>query len=91
MLSIAQSAGLSFPAAHYVKRKQSASFKSLVKECDGSSIVLQVDFSKNATIASQREIHAISSLESWPGDPFHSSCVDKACMMDQTLAAWSLS
>ena len=37
----------------YVKRKQSASFKSLVKECDGSSIALQVDFTENATIASQ--------------------------------------
>ena len=42
----------------YVKRKQSASFKSLVKECDGSSVVLQVDFSENATIASQREIQS---------------------------------
>lgn len=40
----------------HVKRKQSASFKSLVEECDGSSVVLQVDFSENATIASQREI-----------------------------------
>ena len=42
----------------YVKRKQSASLKSLVKECDGSSVVLQVDFSENATIASQREIQS---------------------------------
>ena len=42
----------------YVKWKQSASFKSLVKECDGSSVVLQVDFSENATIASQREIQS---------------------------------
>ncbi len=42
----------------YVKREQSASFKSLVKECDGNSVVLQVDFSENATIASQREIQS---------------------------------
>lgn len=42
----------------HTKRKQSASFKSLVKECDGKSVVLQVDFSENATIASQREIES---------------------------------
>ena len=42
----------------YVKRKQAASFKSLVEGCDGKSVVLQVDFSENATIASQREIQS---------------------------------
>ncbi len=42
----------------YVKRKQEASFKSLVEKCDGKSIVLQVDFSENATIASQREVQS---------------------------------
>ena len=41
----------------HVKRKQSASFKSLVEECDGSSVVLQVGFSENATIA-RREIQS---------------------------------
>ena len=40
----------------YVKRKQAASFKSLVQKCDGKSVVLQVDFSENATIASQCEV-----------------------------------
>lgn len=43
----------SFLLHTYIKWKQSASFKSLVKECDGKSVVLQVDFSENATIASQ--------------------------------------
>ena len=42
----------------YVKRKQAASFKSLIEGCDGKSVVLQVDFSENATIASQREIQS---------------------------------
>ena len=42
----------------YVKRKQAASFKSLVEGCDGKSVVLQVDFSENATIASQREVQS---------------------------------
>ena len=42
----------------YVKRKQAASFKSLVEGCDGKSVVLQVDFPKNATIVSQREIQS---------------------------------
>jgi len=42
----------------YVKRKQAASFKLLVEGCDGKSVVLQVDFSENATIASQREIQS---------------------------------
>ena len=42
----------------YVKRKQAAVFSKLVSSCDGESIVLQVDFSENATIASQREIQS---------------------------------
>ncbi len=42
----------------YTKRNQSASFKSLVAKCNGKSVVLQVDFSENATIASQREIQS---------------------------------
>ena len=47
------------PSYHtYVKRKQAASFKSLVEGCDGKSVVLQVDFSENATIASQREVQS---------------------------------
>ena len=42
----------------YVKRKQAASFDSLKTSCDGISIVLQVDFSENATIAAQKEVQA---------------------------------
>lgn len=42
----------------YVKRKQAASFDSLKTSCDGKSIVLLVDFSENATIASQKEVQA---------------------------------
>ena len=42
----------------YVKRKQTLSFKSLVEKCDGKCVVLQVDFSENATIVSQREVQS---------------------------------
>ena len=42
----------------FVKRNQAASFDSLKKSCDGKSIVLQVDFSENPTIAAQKEIQA---------------------------------
>ena len=42
----------------YIKRKQSFAFKQLVSECNGQKIVLQVDFSENATITAQREIQA---------------------------------
>jgi len=42
----------------YVKRKRAASFKSLVEKCNGKSVVLQVDFSENTTIASQREVQS---------------------------------
>ena len=42
----------------FVKRKQAASFDSLKNSCDGKSIVLQVDFSENATIAAQKEVQA---------------------------------
>ena len=42
----------------FVKRKQAASFDSLKNSCDGKSIVLQVDFSENVTIAAQKEVQA---------------------------------
>ena len=48
----------SFLLHAYVKRKQAASFKSLTEKCDGKSVVLQVDFSENTTIASQREVQS---------------------------------
>ena len=42
----------------FVKREQAASFDSLKNSCDGKSIVLQVHFSENATIAAQKEIQS---------------------------------
>ena len=48
----------SFLLHTYIKRKQSTTFKALIKKCDGKNIVLQVDFSENAAIATQREIQA---------------------------------
>ena len=42
----------------FVKRKQAATFDSLKAACNGKSIVLQVDFSENATIAAQKEVQA---------------------------------
>ena len=35
----------------YVKRKQAAHMEELIASCDGENIVLQVDFSENATIS----------------------------------------
>ena len=42
----------------YVKRKQSAHMADLISKCNGKNIVLQVDFSENATIESQNEIQS---------------------------------
>ena len=42
----------------FIKRKQAASFKALTEKSDGKRVVLQVDFSENATIASQREVQS---------------------------------
>ena len=42
----------------YVKRKQAASFKKLTESCDNKNIVIQVDYSENATIVAQREIQS---------------------------------
>ena len=42
----------------FVKREQAASFESLKNSCDGQSIVLQVDFSENATITAQKKVQA---------------------------------
>ena len=39
----------------YVERKQDAYMATLISKCDGENVVLQVDFSENATIASQNE------------------------------------
>ena len=41
-----------------MKRKQAASFKKLTESCDNKNIVIQVDYSENATIVAQREIQS---------------------------------
>ena len=46
----------------FVNRKQAASFGSLKSSCDGKSIVLQVDFSENVTIAAQNEVPTGTTL-----------------------------
>ena len=48
----------SFLVHRYIKRNQQEYFFKLVDECDGSSVVLQVDFSENATIIHQDEIQS---------------------------------
>ena len=42
----------------YVKRKQAAHMAALISKCDEENVVLQVDFSENATITSQNEIQS---------------------------------
>ncbi len=42
----------------YVKHRQAAHLELLKSECDSKNVVLQVDFSENASIASQREVQA---------------------------------
>ena len=47
-----------FLVHNLVKRRQAASFDALKSSCNGKSIVLQVDFSENATITAQKEVQA---------------------------------
>ena len=47
-----------FLVHRYVKRKQAAHMEELIASCDGKNIVLQVDFSENATIKMQNEIQS---------------------------------
>ena len=42
----------------YVKRKQSAYFEKVKGEVNGINVVLQVDFSENASLVQQNEIQA---------------------------------
>ena len=42
----------------FVKREQAATFNSLKSSSDGISIVLQIDFSDNATIVAQKEVQS---------------------------------
>ena len=61
----------------YVKHRQAVYMNTLISNCDGESVVLQVDFSKNYYHSlSKRD--AVSSLEPWSGNPIHSTCLDKA-------------
>ena len=55
-----------------VKRKQAASFKSLVEGCDGKSVVLQVK-----CYHSKPKGNSICSLESQPGYTLHCTCMDR--------------
>ena len=41
-----------------MKRKQAAYMEELIASCDDENIVLQVDFSENATIKMQTEIQS---------------------------------
>ena len=58
----------------FVKREQDATFNSLKSSSDGISIVLQVDFSENATIVAQKEVQC--SLAPSSSNSLHCSCLD---------------
>ena len=61
----------------FVKRNQAASFNSLKTSCNGQSIVLQVDFSENATKNCSTERSTSSSLASLSGNNLHRSYLDQ--------------
>jgi len=42
----------------FAKRKQAAHMDKMIAQCDMEDIVLEVNFSENATIASQHEIQS---------------------------------
>ena len=42
----------------FVKRKQQVHFLKINDECDSSAVVLQVDFSENATLLEQNEVQS---------------------------------
>ena len=42
----------------YIKRKQMAKMDELIEACNVENVVLQVDFSENASIVSQREVQS---------------------------------
>ena len=41
---------------HYVKRIQASHLENLISSCDGKTILLEVDFSENASLLMQNEI-----------------------------------
>ena len=47
-----------FLVHRFIKRNQAAHFAQLIAGCDGCSVVLQVDFSENATLLQQDEIQS---------------------------------
>ena len=68
----------------YVKRRQAAHFSNSILQSSEKSLVLQVDFSENATIGSQNEIqsghwnHSQATLftaHAWAGDGKNESFV----------------
>ena len=59
----------------YVKRKQAAHLDASVSECNTKKVVLQVDFSENATIMSQNEVQSAHWCHG-QATLFHSTCPD---------------
>ena len=59
----------------YVKRKQATHLDTLISECDTKKVVLQVDFSENATIMSQNEVQSAHWCHS-QATLFYSTCLD---------------
>ena len=45
-----------FLVYRFVKRKQQPHFLKIIDECDSTAVVLQVDFSENATLLEQNEV-----------------------------------
>ena len=41
---------------HYVKRIQASHLENLISSCDGKTILLEEDFSENASLLMQNEI-----------------------------------
>ena len=48
----------SFLIHRYIKRKQSTRMEKLINECDGESVLPQIDFSENASLLMQNEIQS---------------------------------
>ena len=46
----------SFLVHRFVKRKQQVDFLKIIDDCDSTAVVLQVDFSENATLLEQNEV-----------------------------------
>ena len=51
-----------FLTHHYVKRIQASHMENLISSCNGKTILLQVDFSENASLLIRNEIQIIVQL-----------------------------